>query len=161
MSAAGNVRRTTTTRDTWETPPALFDKLNAEFRFTLDAAADEHNRKCERWLGIEENGLTADWLDHAVWCNPPYGSGLIAWVGKFCAASLGGATVVALLPNASDTEWFRTVWATASEIRLLQGRVQFIGTTSSNPSGSIVAVYRPGSYQTGRAPHVSLWNWRP
>ena len=34
----------------WETPQELFDRLNAEFHFTLDAAADERNHKCPVWL---------------------------------------------------------------------------------------------------------------
>ena len=32
----------------WETPRALFEQLDAEFHFTLDAASDE-NHKCGRY----------------------------------------------------------------------------------------------------------------
>lgn len=49
MSAAGPARRAAVTRDDWETPPDLFERLNAEFEFTLDAAANAENRKCVRY----------------------------------------------------------------------------------------------------------------
>ena len=34
--------------DLWETPQDLFDKLNAEFRFTLDVCATADTAKCLR-----------------------------------------------------------------------------------------------------------------
>ena len=34
-------------KDYWETPQSLFDELNAEFNFTLDAAASDTNHKCK------------------------------------------------------------------------------------------------------------------
>ena len=35
-------------RDDWETPQDLFDKLNAEFNFTLDPCASNDNAKCQK-----------------------------------------------------------------------------------------------------------------
>ena len=55
----------------WETPKELFDKLNNEFKFTLDAAASDQNHKCERYFTIEEDGLKQNWAGERVWCNPP------------------------------------------------------------------------------------------
>ena len=37
-------------KDYWETPQSLFDELNAEFNFTLDAAASDTNHKCKRYF---------------------------------------------------------------------------------------------------------------
>lgn len=34
----------------WATPQDFFDKLNAEFHFTLDPCADEQNHKCARYF---------------------------------------------------------------------------------------------------------------
>jgi hypothetical protein len=34
----------------WATPQDFFDKMNAEFGFTLDAAATAENAKCARYL---------------------------------------------------------------------------------------------------------------
>lgn len=168
MSAPGPARRWTDRGD-WETPAALFDPLNREFGFTLDAAASAVNRKAERWLSGPCSapepcscGLCADWIEHVVWCNPPYGSASLGrWVPKFAEAAHGGATIVALLPSNTDTAWFGDIWCEASEIRFLRGRVNFVGSSSGNTGGNLVAVYRPQPKGlTAALPLVSLWNWR-
>lgn len=61
-------------KDYWETPQSLFDELNAEFNFTLDAAASDANHKCERYFTKKDNGLLQDWQGETVFCNPPYGN---------------------------------------------------------------------------------------
>lgn len=55
----------------WETPDDLFEEIDKEFRFTLDAAADTMNTKTVRFFSKEENGLTQDWESNTVWVNPP------------------------------------------------------------------------------------------
>ena len=47
--------------DQWATPQSFFDMLNEEFHFTLDAAADETNHKCERYFTKEQDGLNQSW----------------------------------------------------------------------------------------------------
>ena len=57
------------------TPQEFFDTLNAEFHFTLDAAATEKSAKCKNFYTPETDGLTASWnigggqrvLHPAVW----------------------------------------------------------------------------------------------
>ena len=174
MSAPGNVRRVAESRGDWETPWDLFRELDREFRFSLDAAASQQNRKCRRYLTEEEDSLTADMIDETIWLNPPYGAGLKNWVAACAAWSLSGNTVVALLPAATDTEWFEVAFAWADEVRFLRGRVQFVGTTSSNPSGSVIFVFRqhpvridlsanvPLGLRVERfdPPRVILWDWK-
>ena len=58
--------------DLWETPQDLFDRLDDEFGFDLDACALPQNAKCERYYTPEMDGLSQPW-DGVVWCNPPYG----------------------------------------------------------------------------------------
>lgn len=53
--------------------------LNAEFGFTLDAAADAQNHKCPRYYTREQDGLKQPWPG-AVWCNPPYGRQIGKWL---------------------------------------------------------------------------------
>lgn len=43
------------------TPQGFFDTLNAEFHFTLDAAATEKSAKCKNFYAPETDGLTAPW----------------------------------------------------------------------------------------------------
>ena len=47
--------------DQWATPQAFFDKLDSEFRFKLDAAADHSNHKCDKYYTKEQNGLAQSW----------------------------------------------------------------------------------------------------
>lgn len=211
MSAPGNVRRRREgARDDWETPQDVFERLDLEFRFTLDPAANEHNRKTERWLegpcrldmsvrevarenpalierakatlkedfrrGVEELahcgcGLCADWLDHTVFLNPPY-SAVEKWLDKAAAASRRGAVSVALVPNATETDWFRQhVLLSASECRFVFPRVQFVhppgcgckacedGKRGANTTGSVLAIYRPDLGNYG-GPRFTQWTWR-
>lgn len=53
----------------WATPQALFDKLDAEFDFTLDACATSDNAKVTFYYAKES--LIRGWYGR-VWCNPPY-----------------------------------------------------------------------------------------
>ena len=45
----------------WETPQEFFDKLDAEFHFTLDPCASAENHKCELYFTKEQNGLQESW----------------------------------------------------------------------------------------------------
>ena len=47
--------------DEWETPREPFDELNAEFHFTLDAAAQTHNAKCRYFFSPLDDPLKHRW----------------------------------------------------------------------------------------------------
>ena len=47
--------------DEWETPQALFDKLNDIHHFTLDVCANNENHKCDRYFTKAEDGLKQNW----------------------------------------------------------------------------------------------------
>ena len=67
----------------WRTPQALFDKLNEEFHFVLDAAATRENAKCSLYFTPEIDGLSRVWGGlGVVFCNPPYGREIGKWVKK-------------------------------------------------------------------------------
>ena len=48
-------------KDDWGTPQELYNSLNKEFGFTLDACADQSNYKHENYYTIEDDGLKKDW----------------------------------------------------------------------------------------------------
>lgn len=48
-------------KNDWETPQELFDSLDSEFHFTLDAAASVSNHKLPRYFTEQDNGLLQDW----------------------------------------------------------------------------------------------------
>lgn len=104
--------------DDRETPPCVFVPLDAEFRFTLDVAANHHNAKCDKYCTLEgtfyrqpsgtpermgtQNGLERPWLGETVWINPPF-SGLRPWAEKAWDEE---STTVMLLPNNREEQPF-------------------------------------------------------
>ena len=148
----------------WSTPLDLFNQLNAEFDFGLDAAANDANHKCERWLGpggVAPDALVPDahWgrlaQGKAVWLNPPYGRDVGRWIDKaWWASHHHGVTVVMLLPARTDTKWFHDIVVPlATEIRFLQGRLKFSGAKAGALFPSMVVVFRApvdGVYQWAR-----------
>lgn len=129
-------------RTDWETPPALFDALNGEFGFTLDAAANTANAKCSRFFTPDDDGLSEDWGTETVWPNPPYGPALPAWMAKAYEASTRGATVVCLVPARVDTRWWHE-YAERGEHRFIRGRVKFVGATWTAPFPCAIVIFRP------------------
>jgi len=71
------------------TPRELFNRLDAIYRFDLDAAASAENALCDDYCTIERCGLAFDWAGRRVFWNPPY-SQLPQWVAKaFLNSKLG------------------------------------------------------------------------
>lgn len=134
----------TSTTDLWETPQELFDRLDAEFHFTLDACAIESNAKCERFYSPEQDGLSLPW-EGTVWCNPPYGRNVWRWCEKASNSAANGATVVMLLPARTDTKWFHRWIYGRAEIRFLAGRLKFGGAQNSAPFPSMIVIFRPNA----------------
>lgn len=73
----------------WSTPKDLFNELDKEFCFDLDAASTHENALCEKHWTIAENGLVMPWEGN-VWCNPPYGRQIGEWVRKAAESNRGG-----------------------------------------------------------------------
>ena len=126
--------------DQWSTPQEFYDKLNAEFHFTLDAAADESNHKCDKYFTAYDDGLSQQWSG-TVWCNPPYCRQAGKWVKKAYEASLNGTTVVMLLPCRPDVSYFHDYILPYAEIRYIRGRLKFGGSKNSAPFPSMVVVF--------------------
>lgn len=141
----------TSTIDNWSTPQALFAALDAEFGFSIDAAASPANAKCGRYFTRHDDGLAQQW-DGTVWLNPPYGRGIGAWVRKAWESSQAGATVVCLIPARTDTSYWHDYVMRAAEVRFIAKRIAFdhpdgdghVTTAHNAPFPSVVVVFRPG-----------------
>lgn len=112
----------------WETPQKMFDKWNEEFHFTLDPCAEASTAKCDKFYTIEDDGLTKDWSNEVVFCNPPYGKAISKWVEKCYNESLKGTTIVLLIPARTDTRYFhKFIYNKPNvEIRFIKGRLCFL-----------------------------------
>lgn len=135
-------------RMNWETPQELFDQLDAEFHFTLDAASSDANHKCPKYFTAENSAFNHEWWGETVFCNPPYGKAIAEWVRKCSAeASRKDTIVVMLLPARTDTRWFQQFILNRAEVRFLKGRLRF--ETNGIPGGpapfpSMIVVMRTG-----------------
>lgn len=139
----------------WRTPDALYRALDLEFAFTIDAAADAGNSRCDRRFDRETDALGQPWSGERVFLNPPYGRDLERWVEKARAeAQDNGALVVMVLPARTGNIWFHRHCLPHAEIRFIRGRLSYtIGGESSSraPFDSMVVVFRP--YRIGEG-HV-------
>lgn len=135
------IKMKTAGRKTWRTPEKLFNKLNAEFEFTVDACAENGNSMLPKsWEGA--NGLCYNWKNERVFVNPPYGQHeLKLWVAKaYWESRSNGAVVVMLLPARTDAMWFHE-YAMRGEIRFIRGRLRFQGAEYNAPFPSIVLIF--------------------
>ena len=128
----------------WATPQEFFDKLDAEFHFTLDPCADDHNHKCAKYFTLEQDGLNQSWAGERVFCNPPYGRDVPKWVRKCFDEVYGGdcPLAVMLLNARTDTKWFHDYIYNRAEIRFVKGRLKFGSQTERAPFPSMVVVFR-------------------
>src|SRR5438445_12205391 len=95
----------------WRTPSTLYEALNEEFNFTYDPCPIEG-----------EDGLACSWEGNRVYCNPPYGPKVRAFLEKAKEATLA----VYLLPARTDTKWFHEiVLPLANDIRFIKERRHF------------------------------------
>jgi phage N-6-adenine-methyltransferase len=145
--------------DSWATPQYIFDWLDEEFHFGLDAACTFSNCKCERGLFYPDyDALTEDWSKdnelnetyRNVWLNPPY-SNPLPWVKKAYEEGTEGTTVVCLLPADTSTKWFHDWVYGKAEIRFIKGRVRFVDPTTGKVTkdppkfGSMIVIYGPNA----------------
>jgi len=144
--------------DEWSTPLDLYASLDAEFHFTLDAAATAENARSPTFLTRDQDALLARWgliPSHrtgrpVVWLNPPY-SKIRLFMAKVAQEAARGCTVVCLLPSRTDTRWFHTyVWDAVShrpqpyvKVRFLRGRLKFGDGRGSAPFPSMLVIFRP------------------
>lgn len=131
------------------TPRELYDELDREFRFAVDAAANEANHKAARWIG--PGGFMADALSPGRWArrgqaaflNPPYSKHTPDFVARARLEARGGIVVVCLLPARTETRWWQASCA-GSEVRLVRGRIRFDGGRVQAPFAPAIVVMRPG-----------------
>ena len=152
----------------WWTPRDFLEILNQEFKFDLDAAADDKNAACSNYITQEMDALKTPWMGQTVWCNPPYGaaykSSLYEFIQRGYEQSIEQRnTIVMLLPAYTDPKYWALYCSKAHEIRFLTGRLAFLDGGVSKmsarfPSALVIFKWFPGTCY--KAPHIWTWNWR-
>lgn len=124
--------------DKYETPPELFNWINATYNFDLDACAETKTAKCEVYFSPLFDAMEADWhqFGKRIFCNPPY-SDVTPWVEKAHIASKMGATTVFLVRHDPSVRWYQQAekWQGRYLLRFpLPFRVHFL--LNGAPQGS-------------------------
>ena len=129
----------------WAAPQWLFDQLDAEFKFVLDAAASGKNAKCAIYFTKEDDALTKDWWPFkSIWCNPPYNQkDLNLFMAKAHAEGQKPCVVVCLLPAWTDRDWWHK-YCREGEQRFIKGRLYFTngdGVAHRAHFGSAIVIF--------------------
>src|SRR5256885_1497837 len=107
---ANFANRFSSKKQDWTTPQELFERLDNEFCFETDLAADAINKKCEQFFDAKTNGLLQPWKG-ICFLNPPFsqrGLKLSDWVKKAYESSKDGScTVVMIIPARTNTKYWR------------------------------------------------------
>lgn len=123
MSAIGGHHSHRAGTETWLTPPDIIAALGP---FDLDPCAAPSPRPwptAAKHIELPEDGLTAQWSGF-VWCNPPYGRAVAAWLARMNEHGDG----LALIFARTETEaFFQQVWrgATATGVLFIEARLHF------------------------------------
>lgn len=115
----------------WLTPPEIIRGLGP---FDLDpcAAVGQPWATAARHFTVQQDGLRQPWSGF-VWCNPPFGPGVEAWLERMTEHGNG----IVLLPARTETRWFDRVWQSADGILFMRGRLRFHHVTGEQAKGSI------------------------
>ena len=134
--------------DLYPTPQTFFNRMSKKYGpFEVDVCALPDNAKCVRFFTPEQDGLKQPWVGRC-WCNPPYGRTIGQWVRKAWQSSLGGSTVVLLVPARVDVRWWNDyVKPYAAEVEFVKGRLRFGNSDHPAPFPSAVVVFRPDRYR--------------
>lgn len=105
----------------WYTPPEILTALGVIF--DLDPCSPGKGKSfvtAREHYTIEDDGLAQPWHG-LVFCNPPYGKEIPAWLEK--CAKHGDA--IALVFARTETRWFQQAARSASAVTFVTSRISF------------------------------------
>jgi site-specific DNA-methyltransferase (adenine-specific) len=134
----------------WPTNQDWFNTWNEEFFFTLDAAANDINHKCDKYYTIKTDGLAHSWKNERVFINPPYNN-LYDWVEKAHNEwHVNGVFSVMFMPvRTQNNYWHDFVWddkihrfRPGVAVRFLR-RMKFTDSAGECPFGLMLLIHNP------------------
>ena len=170
----------TTGNAVWQTPPAIFAQLNADFGpFDIDLTADKLRALCATWFGPSSpvgkfDALSASWLlyGRTGYSNPPYGSFVAAMLACAKTWAIHDFDSTLLLPMRVTKAFRAHVLNGAADLIFPDKRLTFVenglprcsydkqGKVRADPAlfDSILVRYQPGHWQR---PRLSEWHVPP
>lgn len=157
----------TTDKDHYETPEALWVKLQRDFEFNVDCAASLENTKCADFYSLERSFLTApvsEFRFKRCWLNCPFSQKLDFLSRAALIRSVADVVATIVPNNARETDWW-WLWVKnhADEIVNLSPRVYYEldGVPQKNvPFSSCLVIYYPrivGAHYG--PPRETYWQW--
>lgn len=131
------------------TPSYVLDPVRVALGGTIEldpCTLPDNPVGAERFYTVDEDGLAQPWDAQTIFVNPPYGKAREPWAKRCMEAGQAGASVVLLMPAATDTRIFQKALATADEAVLVQGRLKF-------------GVLRPNRRQQAASHPSALLGW--
>jgi hypothetical protein len=120
----------------WRTPRALFDELDAEFRFDLDGASSNGNALCAEGSTVER---PIPWDGRRVFCNPPWSD-----IPPFVEYAARAEVAVLLVPARTNARWFHRALELGASPKFFRPKPRFEreGVAASNsPVDCVLLVF--------------------
>lgn len=110
------------------TPPYVLEPVRAALggSIALDPCTEPDNPTgAHLFFTAQGDGAAEPWSAPTIYVNPPYSKARERWVERCIEAADAGASVVLLIPAATDTRIFQRALTTASSVVFIKGRVKF------------------------------------
>ena len=121
-------------KQNWRTLPAIFDKLNDEYSFTLDGASEPGNGLCDK-------ASTADaplsWEGERVFCNPPWSN-----IRPFVELAPSAELAALLVPARTNCKWFHRALELGADPIFFSPKPKFVGAQHTSPVDCLLLVFR-------------------
>ncbi len=115
-NGSGNVE----SRDDWETPQELFDKLNDQYDFDFDCCATNINKKC---FFYTHNFLKFERISNICWMNPPFSKAKEMFTNFFKVVNKGVA--IYRCDNFETKIWQEVILPNCDWIFIPKGRIAY------------------------------------
>ena len=142
------------TRDEWQTPMGLWDKLNKQYKFTFDCCASKENTKI---ILFSSNFLNKyDVLYTKAWMNPPFSQAYEMFKQFF--KSIKSGVAIYRCDNMETKVWQDIILKNATWILIPKGRICYEGMQGKGsrfPSALIGYNVDVPKYVEGTILHIS------
>jgi len=127
----GSHQSTSMITDEWLTPPEILQQLG---EFDLDPCSPINRPwdTANHHFSILDDGLSKEWIGR-VWCNPPYGKEAEQWLKRLASHGTGTALIFA---RTETKMFFKEVWAKATAVLFVEGRLHFHFVTGDRAKGN-------------------------
>jgi hypothetical protein len=141
----------------WRTPEIVLEHVRQVGAIGLDPCGRQDSivgAKVEWRLTVDGDSLlrpVTDWFGKGlVYCNPPYGRGVDAWLSRCAMVAGAEGEAIALIPARTDTRWWRLFCVpgeAADAVCFWHGRLTFLGAPAAAPFPSAIVYWGTRSHR--------------